>query len=217
MEMCFTNILIHRVAVFALLMLSAGFANAGEYWFTDGLFFSSVIESEGQKDKWFDQELHLRGLSTSTQLFEDQPARRFGAYVGKGSRRGALSVEVGLYVDPAAETVYKNPDFGVQHMRTDTAGLVAMGGATWKRITGKAGLHVSITEADVHSWVVDENRALKSEHHDTYRDLSAGLALGIEVKVYKSVRASCLYLKDVGDMDKIGTDNMLGCGVGVAF
>ncbi|MCG7867359.1 MAG: hypothetical protein JAY74_13465 [Candidatus Thiodiazotropha taylori] len=201
----------------AVLLFVSLPVNAGEYWFADGLFFSSVLESEGQKDYPFDQELFRRGLSTSTPLFEDQPARRFGAYVGKGARRGPLSVEVGLYVDPAAETVYKTPDFGVQHMRTDTAGLVAMGGYTWERITGKAGLHVSFTEADVHSWVVDENRALKSEHHDTYRDWSAGLALGLDFRLWESVRASCLYLKDVGDMDKIGTDNMLGCGVGVAF
>ncbi|MEW8346758.1 MAG: hypothetical protein AB2687_00475 [Candidatus Thiodiazotropha taylori] len=216
MEMHSINILILKLSLLALILLPSA-AAADEFWFADGLFFSSVIESEGQKDYPFDQELHLRGLSTSTPLFEDQPARRFGAYVGKGVRRGALSVEAGLYVDPAAETVYKNPDFGVQHMRTDTAGLAAMGGYTWKRVTGKAGLHVSFTEADVHSWVVDENRALKSEHHDTYRDWSAGLALGLDFRLWKSVRASCLYLKDVGDMDKIGTDNMLGCGVGVAF
>ncbi|MEW8131484.1 MAG: hypothetical protein AB2758_20720 [Candidatus Thiodiazotropha endolucinida] len=206
-----------RVYFVVLLMLLSMPVNADQYWFADGLFFSSVIKSEGQKDYPFDQELHSRGLSTSAELFEDQPARRFGAYVGKGSRSGPLSVEAGIYVDPAAETVYKHPAFGEQHMRTDTAGLVLMGGATWKRLTGKAGLHISFTEADVHTWVLSENGVLSGEFHDTYRDWSAGLSLKLDVRFTRSIKASCLYLKDVGDMDKIGTDNMLGCGLGIVF
>lgn len=199
-----------------LLLLSMP-VTAGEYWFADGLFFSSMIKSEGQKDAPFDQELQRRGMNTSTVLFEDQPARRFGAYVGKGARSGPLSVEAGIYVDPAAETVYKHPAFGEQHQRTDTVGLVAMGGATWKRLTGKAGLHVSFVESDVHTWVLSENGELSGESHDTFRDWSAGLSLGIDVRLTRSVKATCLYLKDVGDRDKIGTDNMLGCGVGMVF
>ncbi|MBT3041984.1 MAG: hypothetical protein KME67_03910 [Candidatus Thiodiazotropha sp. (ex Codakia orbicularis)] len=211
-----TNILM-RSLLLAVLMVSAGFVNADQYWFADGLFFSSVIKSEGQKDYPFDQELQRRDLSTSSELFEDQPARRFGAYVGKGARSGALSVEGGIYVDPAAETVYKNAGFGEQHMRTDTAGMVLMGGATWKRLSGKAGLHISFTEADVHTWVLSENGVLSGEFHDTYRDWSAGLSLKLDVRFTRSIKAGCLYLKDVGDMDKIGTDNMLGCGLGIVF
>lgn len=206
-----------RVSFVVLLMLLSIQANAEQYWFADGLFFSSVIKSEGQKDAPFDQELIARGMSASTELFENQPARRFGAYVGKGARSGALSVEVGLYVDPAAETVYKHPEFGEQHQRTDTIGFVAMGGATWERITGKAGLHVSFAEADVHTWVLSSNGVLSGDIHDTYRDWSAGLSLGLDVRLTRSVKAGCLYLKDVGDMDKIGTDNMLGCGLGIVF
>lgn len=80
-----------------------------------------------------------------------------------------------------------------------------------------AAQHYWFTEADVHTWVLSENGELSGESHDTFRDWSAGLSLGVDVRVTRSIKAGCLYLKDVGDMDKIGTDNMLGCGLGFVF
>ena len=189
----------------------------GEYYFAHGLFLQSVIKSEAQKDRAFDEELRRRNMSTSTVLFDDQPARRYGAHIGKGYRDGIFMAEGGIYVDPAAETVFKNPGFGESHIRTDAVGITAMGGITYSRVYIKAGLHVTYQEADVHNWVLNDQGQLHVEEHNTFRDMSAGLAVGLNVRLYKAISVGCLYLKDVGDVDKIGTDNQLGCGVGYRF
>ncbi|MEW8119775.1 MAG: hypothetical protein AB2792_21650 [Candidatus Thiodiazotropha sp.] len=205
-----------RLIVFALLLFSSTLC-AEEYRFAHGLFFQSVIKSEAQKDNAFDDELESRNLSTSTELFDDQVARRYGATIGKGYTDGLFLVEGGIYVDPAAEIVFKNPKYGVSHMRTDAVGVTAMGGITYSRVDIKAGLHVTYQEVDVHNWVLNADGELHREEHETFRDLSAGLAIGLNVRAYKSISVGCLYLKDVGDVDKIGTDNQLGCGVGYRF
>ncbi|MEW8420264.1 MAG: hypothetical protein AB2669_16580 [Candidatus Thiodiazotropha endolucinida] len=205
-----------RLALAILLSLSNTLA-AEEYYFAQGLFFQSVIKSEAQKDRAFDEELRRRNMSTSTVLFDDQPARRYGANIGKGYRDGIFLVEGSIYVDPAAEIVFKNPEFGESHMRTDAVGVTAMGGMTFSRVDIKAGLHVTYQEADVHNWVLNTAGELHREEHETFRDLSAGLAIGLNVRVYKAISVGCLYLKDIGDVDKIGTDNQLGCGVGYRF
>ncbi|MEW8027835.1 MAG: hypothetical protein AB2806_08860 [Candidatus Thiodiazotropha sp.] len=215
------NIFQHRLFVAAMIALAgqlfSGLAFGEQYYFAQGLYFNSVIKSEAQKDNSFDDELARRGMSTSTELFQDQPARRYGANIGKGFRDGVLGVEISLYADPAAETIFKHPAFGESHLRTDTIGVILSGSVTLWHVTGKAGAHISFTEADVHNWVLNEQGQLHFEEHEALRDLSAGLALGLSVNVYKDVSLGCIYLKDVGDVDKIGTDNHLGCGLGVVF
>lgn len=206
-----------RLILGLILIMVSTLSYGREYRFAHGLFFQSVIKSEAQKDNAFDDELESRNLSTSTELFDDQVARRYGATIGKGYTDGLFLVEGGIYVDPAAEIVFKNPKYGVSHMRTDAVGVTAMGGITYSRVDIKAGLHVTYQEVDVHNWVLNTAGELHREEHETFRDLSSGLAIGLNIRAYKSISVGCLYLKDVGDVDKIGTDNQLGCGVGYRF
>lgn len=202
-------------------LLFSGLAFGEQYYFAQGLFFQSVIKSEAQKDNIFDDELAKRDMSTSTVLFEDQPTRRYGANVGKGFRDGPLGVEISMYADPAAESVFKHPAFGESHIRTDTIGVIFSGTVTWGIVTLKGGAHISFVEADVHNWVLDEHGQQAGEEHETFHDLSAGAALGAGVNVYekgtKAIHVGAVYLKDIGDVDKIGTDDMLGLGVGFVY
>lgn len=211
------TLLLPSIITVALMIFSTALFSADTYYFAEGLYTQSEIKSEAQKDNGFDDELFRRGMSTSEDLFEDQTTSRWGANVGRGYRDGRFLYEASIYIDPAAEVKFKNNNFGVSHLRTDTFGGILVGGVSLGIFDVKGGLHITFQEADYHNWVTNERGVVTIEEHGTLKDWSSGLAFGVTANIHKNFRGGCILLKDIGDVDKTGTDNMISCGAGVVF
>ena len=181
----------------------------------DLLYITSDHRVEGQVDTHFDQRLFSLGRSTSERLFGDEPMSRYGAMVSECVRDGSTAFQYGGFVDPNG-TIVGHSDLGDIHARYDSVGVFALGGYKVWRVTGYAGAYAAYTEVDVHSWIPISSTHLE-EHHDTYHDFSSGLMFKIEIDIYENVGASCVALNDFGDVDKIGSDRILGCGLSVRF
>lgn len=203
-------ILMPALLICMLLFSAVLWADDGRYYFVEFDYIQSDTQPQGQVDTRFDQALIDAGRSPSEHLFGNEPARRYGAMLGTGYRDGNSLFEYGVFVDPNAKVV-GHSDLGVIHVDTDSAGVFFLGGYQWKRLIGKIGAHITYTEADVHSWIPRTPEIL-DEYHDTYRDWSSGIVVSLGVELTSHISGNCTLFKDVGDMDKIGTDSLLFCG-----
>lgn len=213
-----SNLMVSGIVVVAIVLISlicaAANANAGEsYYFSEGLFFKSKVISDARKDNIFDDELLRRGMSTSTVIFQNQPTTRYGVNFGKGYRAGKLLFESSIFIDPASEVKFKNEEFGESHMRIDTVGALFLGGISVWRIDAKVGGHITNQQVDVHNWGKNIKGELAYEEHLEINDWSGGMAAGLTLNFTDYLAGSCLYLKDIGDVDKTGTQNHKACGL----
>ncbi|PUB87063.1 MAG: hypothetical protein DBP02_02125 [gamma proteobacterium symbiont of Ctena orbiculata] len=215
------NILV-MAFLFAAALLYSDYLVAEECYFADALYWMSEIEMDARKDSEFDKELIRRGMSPSAPLFQAQPARTVGAYMGKCYEGDRWSIQHGPFIVGGIETKDEHPEFGVYTLRGDTLGYAALVGYKIP-ITGsvtakpKFGLNGSFSEYNVHSFVTNEKRELIVESHESIKDFNTGLVLGFDLVFRDRYKFGCLYLKDFGDTDTLGSEEKYSCGAGVIF
>ena len=187
-------------------------ANADDRFHLSGLYLQSDHGLEGQLDTRFDQRLMELGRSPSERLFGNQEMNRYGLAIDtEYTRYDRYSLRLGGWIDPRG-TIVGHSELGDIHMRTDTVGLYALATVDLWRVTLGLGPYVSFTEADVHSWLpVGEGGLL--EYHDKYRDFNAGPVALATFSVTDDIGGTCYAWHGLGDVDLIGTDTVIGCGI----